>query len=329
MNTSRVVTKTGLRRLVAAMVVMGVALPDAVCAQKKRNPASKMYVSDVGGEAVINTGEAVHDITRRSVYIAEGTVIETKAVGEAAPEDTFSTLVYSNGTGAYFGADTRVELRQFVQEPFTPNRSDVDVEPSISRTQAYVARGEVGLCNSRQVAGSAMTYRTPHGSVNIRGRRIVIETNNDVTRISMLEGDSTVRAGSMDLGGHTIQAGEQAVIRPGGIGQPNIIEIVRIPDNALPMLDEKVGRACQAKSAVYFDVRETSSTAPGAEGAAAEVLAEGAENAPGPAITAFDEVTAGPGAAAPTSEIIAVEVVPVNLPVEHTLSTSAIPVSGT
>jgi len=69
-------------------------------------------------------------------------------------------MVYSNGTGIYFDPDTRMEIRKFVQEPFTPNRADMETEPSISQTQTFLSRGLVGLCTSRLVAGSSMVYQT-------------------------------------------------------------------------------------------------------------------------------------------------------------------------
>ena len=113
-------------------------------AQAKKNPASKVYVADLSGDAVIDTGENVEEVGKRSVYTAQGTIIETKKpLQESDRRKFFSTMVYSNGTGAFYDADTRVEMKHFVQEPFTPNRSDVEMEPSISQTQAFVARGKV------------------------------------------------------------------------------------------------------------------------------------------------------------------------------------------
>jgi hypothetical protein len=174
----------------------------ASAAAQSRNPVSKIYFSDIGGDAQIDTGDMVEDVQKRSVYTAQGTVIETKSRSDNEDNrKVFSTMVFSNGTGAFFDEDTRVEVRRFVQEPFIPNHSDMNVEPSISQTQAFLARGSVGLCNSKLVAGSNMTYSTPHGSVNIRGQKIVIDAAPNETVISMIEGDGTVRAGNMDMGG--------------------------------------------------------------------------------------------------------------------------------
>lgn len=281
--------------------------------ERKKNPSSKLFVSDVSGEAQIDTGENVEDLNKRSVYSAQGTVIETKK--PANPQDkskTFSTMVYSNGTGAFFDADTRVEIRRFVQEPFVPTRSDSEVEPSISQTQAFVSRGTVGLCASKLVAGSVMQYTTPLASVNIRGRKVVIQSDENVTKISMLEGESTVRAGALDMGGHTLHAGEQAIIRPSGPGQPNLIEIEKIPANESSQLDEKVAMACMAKKTVYFEVR-------GRQQSNAQNGAVDAFNGDGSvARRAGDPITDSNG------EIIAVPVVPSTLPVQFTVSPASL-----
>ncbi len=300
--------------------------------KKKANPTSKVYVADVSGEASIDTGDSVEDLGKRSVYTAEGTVVETKKpASENDRSKYFSTMVYSNGTGAFFDADTRVEVKRFLQEPFTPNRSDVDVEPSISQTQAFVARGTVGLCTSKLVAGSNMNYQTPLGSVNIRGRKVVIEASQDVTKISMLEGDSTVKAGAADLGGYTVKTGEQAIIRRGAAGQPAQVQIQKIPPSEAPQLDDKVAMACMAKKTVYFEVRERrvdgGDRTGGQDGASGSGSSGGGggddAGGGGGSVTAFNGN--GGGASSVTiREIVPVEVIPVVLPTQFTVSPARI-----
>jgi hypothetical protein len=288
----------------ALIAVLGLGATTSFGQGKKRNPVSKLYVADIAGEAQIDTGDAVEDLSKSGVYTAQGTVIDTgKPDPGVAADKHYSTMVYSNGTGAFFDADTRVELKKFVQEPFTPNRSDVEVEPSISQTEAFLSRGSVGLCTSKMIAGSSMVYQTPHGSVKIGGRKVVIQAEKDVTKISMLEGESTVRGGPMDMGGHTVHAGEQAIIRPGPPGQPNIVQISKIPEKEMPKLDEKVSMACTAKKTVYFDVRNRS------DGDASDGNADGG-------VTAFDR----DGDNVPIREIVPVQVVPSTIPVDLTMS---------
>lgn len=296
------------------VLAVTLALPQAHA--QRKNPVSKIYFTDVSGEALIATNDQIVDVTKKSAHAAEGSVIETRRpTPDAERGSSSSTMVFSNGTGAFVDADTRIEVRRFVQERFTPQRSDMDVEPSISQTQAFVVRGAVGLCTSKLVAGSTMNYQTAHGSINIRGRRLVIEADSETTKVSMLDGESVIRAGPDDMGGHVVGAGQQAIIRRGTQGQPNTIQIGPIPSNEMPQLDEKVAMACMAKRTVYFEERERPED--GSE-ALDDAVAEGAE---GGAITAFDEPA---GAGGGIREIVPVEVVPGDLPVQFTISPAQI-----
>ena len=255
---------------------------------RKKNPTSKFFVTDVEGQSQVNTGEKIEELTRKSVYSAEGTIVETKP-------DATNALVYSNGTGIFFDHDTRVEMRRFVQEPFTPNRADMEVEPSISQTQSFLARGVVGLCTSKLVAGSSMSYRTPYASVAIRGRKVVIETNEKFTKVSLLEGDVTVRGGEYDSGGQTLRPGQQAIVTPGRMGASNSIAIQSIPQGEIRALEDKVTVACMAKNTVYFEVANRNTN-------------EGGK-------TAFDN---------PEQEIVPVVVVPANLAIPFVASPARI-----
>ncbi len=322
------------KKTVRAIAITGavfVLSPMSVFAQnKKKNPTSKVFISDVAGEAQIDIGESIQDLAKKAVYNAQGTIIETKkAEKEEDKNKIYSTAVYSNGTGAYYDQDTRVEMRKFIQEPFTPNRVDMDTEPSISQTQAFVARGAVGLCNSKQVAGSSMNYATPHGSVAIRGKKVVIEAADGATKVSMIEGDSTVRGGALDMGGQVLKAGQQAIIRPGASGRPNQIQIQNIPTNELAALDDKVAQACMAKKTVYFEVKEKKNESLGSlssnRTAAEESTAETAAGTdPTSPITAFDGNTANNTSSVSVGEIVVIPTVPSELPVQFTVSPATI-----
>jgi hypothetical protein len=319
-----VLRRLPLRDVLVPGVAVLLACPVAVHAQaQKNNPASKVYITDVSGEAIIDTGEKIDDLTKRSVYTVQGSVIETKRPEKPSDKNRyFSTMVYSNGTGAFFDSDTRVEVKRFVQEPFTPNRNDVEVEPSISQTQAFLSRGAVGLCNSKLVAGSYMTYTTPAAAIKIRGRKLVLETTNDMTKVSMLEGESTIQAGPLDSGGHVVRSGEQAIIRRSAPGEPMKVEIRRIPSEEMPALDDKVAMACMARKSVYFEVRDKKTGGTGTDEAgstAAGASADGTNSS----VTAFDGGTATGGTNL-NREIVPVEILPTKLPVEFTISNASI-----
>ncbi len=261
-----------------------------------KGPASKLFIAETKGDTQIDTGREIDDLTKKSVYRAKGTVIETKA-------DSNVSFVLSNGTGIYTDVATRLEVRDFQQEPFRANRTDMDDEPSVSTTHLFIDYGVIGVSTSNMVAGSTMVYETSLATATIRGRQAVIEAGDNITEISMVSGDATVQGGPLDTP-HDIKAGQQITVRPGRPGQPNIVTIQSIPSGSdaesEQWLEYRVTTADDARRMVYFD--------------------EGAQK--DGAITVFD------GAAAPDSgnnEIVAVPVVPVNPPVDPTVSAANLP----
>ena len=318
MNASRSL----LARSAVILTVAGLLAPLLASADsKKNNPTSKFYVADVDGDAQIDTGDKVDDLTKRSVYNAEGTVVETKPTATNA-------MVFSNGTGVFFDEDTRLEVKKFEQEPFIPNRTDNDTEPSMSQTQNYVPRGTVGLCTSKLVAGSTMNYSTPLGSVNIRGGKVVVSTDNNSTTISMIEGESNVNAGVIDTGGQTLKNGQQAIITPGANGGPPQLKIQDIPANQQRELNQKVTMACNAKKTVYFEVvgAPSDTIVPTNGGRTPAVVSSNSG-----AVTAFDgndgaptsSTTSNPSTSTPQT-IVAVPTAPSNTPVQYSDSAASL-----
>jgi len=274
-------TRPFLRYLIAAICVATVAH-----AQSRKNPTSKLYVADTVGDTQIDTGTEIDDLTKSSVYNAEGRIIETKANSNAS-------IVLSNGTGLYFDVDTRAEIKTFEQEAFRPSRSDVEDEPSISNTRVYVDHGVIGVSTSKLVAGSTMICETSLATAFLRGRQAVVLARDNLTVISMVQGDATVQCGPL---GRPLEVknGQQIIVRPGKTGEANLAVIQEIPDggedNARGWLDQRVLTADAARKLVYFEVQARK----GSDGD----------------ITLFDE------AAAPDTnkEIVPVAVVPVNPP---------------
>ncbi len=279
------------RSLFAAVLITTtlafVATTPLSAAGRKKNPTSKVYVADVEGKSEIDTGEKIAELNKRSVYSAQGTVIETKT-------DSTNAMVFSNGTGIHFDPDTRLEIQKFVQEPFTPNRSDMEVEPSISNTRTFLPRGSVGLCTSKMVAGSTMRYSTPHASIRINARKAVIQSSNKGTTVSVMEGEVTVQAGDNDAGGYVIKPGQQAFMPLGG----GPVQVMDIPQAQMSTLDDKVTMACMARKTVYFEAKDK-----------ADNLEFGSEDD----VTAFDSEE--------EQEIVAIETTPANKPApESTVS---------
>jgi hypothetical protein len=309
--------KTTPTRLLVIVVAAIVTLSPSAFAQrqlgKKKGPTSKIYLAETKGDTEIQNGDKVYAGRQATAFDAPGTVIETK-------EDSHNAFVYSNGTGLFVDQNTRVEIDRFVQEPFQPRRdqsADAPVEPSISQSDVFVARGAVGICTSQLVSGSSMNYSTPQAGVNIRSGKVSIETNANSTTIDLLEGDLTVRGGTKDVGGQILRPGERAVIQPGAIGQPPKITIGRIPPEQLQGVDERVAIACNARKTVTFDVIEKKSV----------IGLDGADetNAPAGAPPATSGASNDSGSGATDQEIVAKPTVPAQLPTNVVISPDRLP----
>jgi len=243
-------TRSLLRFLTAAICVVAVAHAQG----RKKNPTSKLYVADTVGDTQIDTGLEIDDLTKKSVYNAEGTVIESKANSNAS-------VVLSNGTGIYFDVNTRVSIKAFQQDSFRPNRDDIEDEPSLSSTRLVIDHGVIGVSTSKLVAGSTMIYETSLATAFIRGRQAVILATDNLTVISMIQGEATVQGGPLDRP-HLVRNRQQIIIRPGDPGEPNSVTIQDIPDgnseDTRVWLEERVLTADAARKLVYFEVQSRS-----------------------------------------------------------------------
>lgn len=300
-----------ISRSLLLLTALAVAFAPAAYAQrqlgKKKGPTSKLYLAETVGEGEITSEGRTYSPKQTTAFDAPGTVIETKAGAHQA-------FVYSNGTGMFVDAETRLEIDRFVQEPFRPDRNkDTSVEPSISQSDVFVARGQIGICTSQMVSGSTMQYSTPHAGVNIRGGKLAIQTDGDSTTIYLIEGDATVKAGGRNNAGELLRPGEQATIQPGPPGQPPRVTVGPIDQSVMRELDEKVAIACNAKKAVTFEAIENKAQE-GLEASEAEPIAGDPTDPAG---------GSDPGAAAggdPDQEIVVVPTTPSSPPTNIVVS---------
>jgi hypothetical protein len=294
---------------------------------------SKVFVSEVSGEAQIHIGDRIEPLVAKSTYLAEGCAIETMPGAHV-------TLVFSNGTSMALDPSTRIVVKQFLQEPFKPGRTDMDVEPSISRVTVVVTKGTIAISASTLVAGSNMVFMTPLAEISTRSREFVIEVTDDHTKVAMLAGESMVRGTSVDLAGAgKLQLGEQTIVYANSPTKVDTIAVTKISTTEAVSFDDKVATATMAKKSVYFEVKTQTTQAGGQSSSTAStgVSATTSSSSSGDAaasssapISAFD----GNSAVITTTtsntrtELVAVPVVPVELPVPFTVSPAQLGTAG-
>lgn len=310
--------KTNFTRLFILCFTAAVLISPCAQAQrqlgKKKGPTSKLYIAEAQGDTQIRTGDKVYSARQASAFDAPGTVIETK-------ENSRTTFVYSNGVGMTVGQNSRVEINRFEQAPFTADRAasaDATAEPSNSQSDIYLARGTVGISTSQLASGSVMLCSTPLASINVRGGNISIQTTDDETIISLLDGAATVFSGDKDGGGTVLQPGERIIIRRAPAGKPPVAIVTSIPLEARPGLSDLVTAASDARRTVSFEVIEQKA-AQGLD-APANAIAAGTAGSPGPA--GANSTAAG---ADTTQEIVVKPAVPANLPTNIVISADRLP----
>jgi hypothetical protein len=124
-----------------------------------------------------------------STLITEGQVVET------GPNSSV-VLVLSNGAVVNVRADARLEITQFLQNPFssTFKVGQATSEPSTSATKLTLRKGEIisQVKKLNREAGSSFTVETPVGAAGIRGTafRLGYTTSGSTARymLSMAEG---------------------------------------------------------------------------------------------------------------------------------------------
>ena len=230
-----------------ALLALFAVVLSAAFARADTNGAApgKIYVSSLDGEAFIESTGRRAKLKNKYAYPVASPVIETAA-------GTRTSLVFSNGTAFYLGPEARFDVTHFSQRSFQPGRSDLDAEPSDSRTVLELRRGTFGICTARLARGSSMFLHTPHATVDVRGRKLLVEVSSDETRVLLIEGEITV--GLRDSAQpRPLRPGQQAIVRLSRRGDATL-SIQPVMDEQQAWLDATVSAACFARRTVFFDV---------------------------------------------------------------------------
>lgn len=148
--------------------------------------------------------------------IEQGVIVITDA-------DSSVILVFSNGSTVNLGASSRLDVEEFLQDPFADELrpSQMIEEPTVSRTKLNLTQGELvgNVKTLRKEAGSAFTVQTPAGAAGIRGTTFRIVFRPDGTgqaffSLTTLEGEigfSTL-TGTVDLPQALVADNQEVVV---------------------------------------------------------------------------------------------------------------------
>jgi hypothetical protein len=147
-------------------------------------------------------------------------------------------LVFSNGASTQLGADTVLDIEEFLQKPFSSdlNLATLTEEPTVSKTRLKLSKGELlgKVAHLKREQGSDYTVQTPVGAAGIRGTTFHIvfipEGNGQAFRFTLatVEGNVAYQAsgssgpsttpgttpapGATEGGGVPVPKGEQVTV---------------------------------------------------------------------------------------------------------------------
>lgn len=206
----------------------------------EKNPISKAYIAGAEGEATvfISTEGRMVDTLRR-VYNADGLIFETK-------KKSNQTIVLSNSSGIYIGENSLLEIKKFIQEPFRPNRIDIEIEPSMSQTRAIIFRGNIAICTPKIVSGSSAIYQTPHCKVKLFNNKVVILVEDNRTTVYSVEGELSIDVEPNQ--NRLVGSGEKASV------EDNKILVEKMNKKELELTRDRLTISCRSRKEVYFEM---------------------------------------------------------------------------
>jgi len=230
----------------------------------------KVFVAEVNGAVTYVSGGKVIKLQKGQSIPADGAHIETAAGASLV-------LVYSNGSSIYIDENTIVDIRKFTQKPFTPGVDTTVLEPSVSDTLAKITQGRVIISTNELATGTSMIYQTPQSQVQIRGREVVIEVQNETTNVMTLAGDVTVTPVNSPPGaiGEALHTGDMAVLTTSAASTTAAatVQITPISANLSNSLAPLLASTERAQSTVVFESITTPAGA-GADNATTVIQAQ-------------------------------------------------------
>jgi hypothetical protein len=280
-------------------------------------PTGKFYVAAVSGTAEIYLKDgSISSLSLKAVFVADGAEIVTSA-------NSSVTLVFSNSTSVTCDEDTKLHILKFSQEPLKPNVTDLEQEPSASQMQVFVDRGKVSVTTPNLAAGSSCTLFTAQGQISIRDVQAVIAVHPTETVVSMLAGNASARTETLD-GGVQLQQGEQVILSNQISGKTVPLQVSAIPAAQMAQLTDFAAATNMARNSVYFAPVTAAATASPTAAGSGTIVGNKAQSTADSGSTStgsvFDDTSNSP----PSQNLQPVQLVPVNLPVQFTVSPARI-----
>jgi hypothetical protein len=188
----------------------------------------------------------------RLVPVATGESFSASRAALEIPDQGRASLVFSNNTGVYLAADSRLDIERFDHAPFVADPNRMDDEPAISTFSGRLFSGRLAMCFPKQVFGSSVDLQIPQAVLHLRGSRIAVDVNDTRAIAFAVDGAITVSRGPEDKAGLVVETGQMVTITPGAGPQFPLLSVAPIPNDKVGELNEMMASACLSRHTVFF-----------------------------------------------------------------------------
>jgi len=277
-------------------------------------PIGKLFVVEVNGSATIHEkGDGpILELVPKAVFKAEGCTIQTSPGGSVS-------LLFSNGSSMTCSSNTRISIIKFAQASINGPITNLDKEPSVSQVQIFVEKGTIAITTPVLSPGSSQIIYSAQGQINVRDGQVAVNVSSNQTDVSIISGNATAQ--SLTLGGGSLlQTGFQAVLSNSAPGTSNPILVLPIPTAQLASINELVSEATMARKTVMFaPVPSTGSASSSSSAGSSSSSSSGSKGPSQESQSIFNT-----GNEQPAQDLQPVPLVPVNLPIQYTVSPARI-----
>ncbi|MGE9296631.1 MAG: hypothetical protein ACQKBV_10120 [Puniceicoccales bacterium] len=165
------------------------------------------------GVAVVDS--VVGDVTFSSTSgdIVRGEAIDPNGLKIQTGMNGYVSLVFSNGLALLAPPNTELEITNYSQEPFTSRSDDLVFEPSRSKLNLSLPRGQLAFAGRELSPSSELSVEfRPGHSVDLHSKAAYIENQVGETTIAPIHGRCTIEYDSQR---HLVREGYRFQTSPG------------------------------------------------------------------------------------------------------------------
>lgn len=102
--------------------------------------------------------------------------------------DGFLAVVFSNGMSIYMGPSSQLKVIEFAQQPWHPEESNPDFEPSRSKINIQLIEGEFAITQRQAFPTSEILFTVPQGTIETISPALFVQLGPTEASLFVLDG---------------------------------------------------------------------------------------------------------------------------------------------